>query len=184
MSLDKIIPDMKAKCTLRISHFSDELIKIRSGRVNPSLIEHIKVEAYGALMPLNQVATISVPDPKCLAVQPWDKTLIEEVEKALLKADVGVTPSNDGNLIRLHFPPLSEERRKEWVKNVKQLSEETKVACRQIRKDAMSELQKFKKEMAEDDLKRIEDSIQKELTAQEKKISDLTEQKAAELMKF
>lgn len=184
MSADKIMADMKAKMTGRIGHFHTELSKIRTGRVHPTLVEHIKVEAYDSVMPLNQVATISVPDPKCLAIQPWDKTLIEAVEKSLLKADIGVTPANDGNVIRLHFPPLSEERRKDLVKNIKHMSEEAKVACRHMRKEAMVELQKHKKEMSEDDLKRLEDTIQKELTAQEKKINDTTELKAAELMKF
>ena len=184
MNVDRIIQSMKSKLAERLGHFNTELSKIRSGRVSPSLVEHVKVEAYNSLMPLNQIATLSTPDPKCIAIEPWDKSLMESVEKALLKADLGVTPANDGHLIRLNFPPLSEERRKEMVKVVKKQAEDTKIAFRTIRREALDELNKHKKEISEDDIKRHGETIQKELSAQEQKINDITEKKSAELLKI
>jgi ribosome recycling factor len=182
MSTDQIMRELTGKFSEKEIWFKTELSKLRSGRVNTALVENLSIDAYGSQMPLNQLATISTPDPKCISIQPWDKTQLEAIEKSILKADVGVTPTNDGDVIRLNFPPLSEERRLELVKVVKKLAEETKVALRTCRRESLNAIQALKKEMPEDDIKKGEEKIQKELALFEKRISDLTENKSSELM--
>jgi ribosome recycling factor len=133
---------------------------IRTGRATPALVERIVVSAYGTEMPLNQLAGISVPEPRMLVIQPWDKSQMSAIEKAILKSDLGITPTNDGQVIRLAFPPLTEERRKDLVKLARKMAEEARVAVRNIRRDALEDLEKMQG-VPEDEIKRAKDQVQK-----------------------
>lgn len=146
-----------------ISVLQENLATIRAGRANPAILNKVSVEYYGVATPLAQVATISVPEARTILVQPWDANLLKEIEKEILKADIGIMPNNDGKVIRLNFPELTEERRKEIVKSIKKIGEDSKVAIRTIRRDAMDEARNRKKnnEISEDELKGEEDNIQK-----------------------
>lgn len=136
---------------------------IRAGRANPHVLDRITVDYYGTATPINQIGNITVPEARLIQIQPWEKNMLKTVEKALLASDLGITPSNDGNVIRLVFPELTEERRKELTKEVKKKAEDTKVAVRNIRRDALDSFKKLekKKEISEDDLKDLEDKMQK-----------------------
>ena len=166
----------------------DSLLKdfstIRAGRANPHVLDKITVDYYGAPTPLNQVAAISSPDPRSLMIQPWDSTLLKAIEKAIQTSDLGINPQNDGKVIRLIFPQLTEERRKELTKQVKKYGEGGKVAIRNIRRDAMEKFKAMKKksEITEDDLKELEEDLQKLTDTRCKEIDDLTAKKEAELM--
>lgn len=140
-----------------------DLATIRTGHASPALVEHLKVEYGDTLMPLNQVASISAPEARLLVIQPWDKSVIRNVEKAILKSELGLNPSNDGNMIRLSIPPLSDERRQELIKIVRRRVEERRVAIRNIRRDAAEELRKLEKdkEISQDEHKRALDHVQK-----------------------
>ena len=149
--------------TKAIQAYSRELASIRAGRANASLLDRITVDYYGAPTPVNQLAGISVPEARLLLIQPYDKTILGDIEKAILKSDLGLNPSSDGNIIRIAIPALTEERRKELVKVVKKEAEEAKVAIRNIRRDANDELKKLEKtgDITEDDLRGYSDDIQK-----------------------
>ena len=153
----------ETKMNKSISVYEAELASIRAGRANPAILDKVTVEYYGVNSPLTQIGTVSVPDARTILVQPWDASILGEVEKAILKSDIGITPNNDGKSIRLNFPPLTEERRKEIVKTVKKQGEECKIAIRSIRRDAIEAFKAKKKasEITEDDLKNAEDDIQK-----------------------
>lgn len=140
-----------------------DLSTLRAGRATPSLLDKITVHYYGSDMPINQMANITVPEPRLLVIQPWDKSALGEIEKAIQKSDLGLTPSNDGNLIRIAIPALTEERRAELVKVVKKTGEEAKVAIRNIRRDANEDVKKLEKngEVSEDDARRGQDEVQK-----------------------
>ena len=140
-----------------------ELAAIRAGRANPHILDRITVEYYGSVCPLQQVANVSVPEPRMIQIQPWEKSLVKSIEKAILTSDLGINPSNDGNVIRLVFPELTEERRKELAKDVKKKGEAAKVAIRNIRRDGNDALKKMNKnsEITEDELKDFEEQIQK-----------------------
>lgn len=140
-----------------------DLAAIRAGRANPAILDKISVEYYGVATPVQQVGTVAVPEPRTITIQPWDASILGEIEKAILKSDIGITPSNDGKTIRLNFPPLTEERRKELVKGISKRGEECKVAVRNVRRDALEGFKKQKKdgEITEDDLKNLETQIQK-----------------------
>jgi len=146
-----------------ISVLESEMKAIRAGRANPAILDKVSVEYYGAPSPLTQIANVSVPDARTIMVQPWDATILGDIEKAILKSDIGITPNNDGKSIRLNFPPLTEERRKEIVKGIHKKGEDSKVAIRSIRRDAMEDAKTQKKngEITEDDVKNIEKDIQK-----------------------
>ena len=158
-----------------ISVFEENLSEIRAGRANPAILNKITVNYYGTATPINQVAGISVPEARLIVIQPWDVSLLKEIEKEILKADIGINPNNDGKVIRLAFPELNEERRKELVKEVKKMAEDSKVSIRSIRREAMDEAKKLQKDnqMTEDELKGAEDKIQK-----------LTDNKIAEIDKI
>ncbi len=155
--------NIQEKMEKTLTVFKHELSTLKAGRANPSLLDRITVEYYGAPTPLNQLANIAAPEPRVLTISPWDAKSIPVIEKAILKSDLGINPSNDGKMIRLVIPQLTEERRKELVKVVKKLGEESKVAIRNIRRDANEHLKKLKKdgEITEDDLKKSEENIQK-----------------------
>lgn len=147
---------MQKSVEMTIGEFS----KIRTGRASPSLVEGIKVKAYDSLLPLKQVAGITCPEPRLIVIRPWDKSLISNIEKAIYASDIGLTPSNDGSVIRINVPPLSEERRKEIVKFVRKIAEEGKVAIRNVRRESIERLKKLE-EISEDEKKRGEKEIQK-----------------------
>jgi ribosome recycling factor len=161
-----------------------ELAKIRTGKATTALLDGIRVNYYGSMVTVNQVATISVPEPRLIIVQPWEKPMAAEISKAILKADLGLNPINDGVLVRVPIPQLTEERRKELVKLCKRLAEEGKVAVRNIRRDANEHLKKAEKskEISEDDHHRISDEIQKMTDGFVSEIDDLVAAKEAEVM--
>lgn len=146
-----------------ISVLESEMKTVRAGRANPAILDKVTVEYYGAPSALTTIANVSVPDARSILVQPWDASILGEIEKAILKSDIGITPNNDGKAIRLNFPPLTEERRKEIVKTLRKKGEDSKVAIRSIRRDAMEDAKTLKKngEITEDDVKNMEKDIQK-----------------------
>lgn len=158
-----IMTDAKVKMGEAIEALSRNLATVRAGRANASLVDHIQVEYYGAMTPLNQMASISVPEARLLVIKPYDKTIIDEIEKAILVSDIGITPSNDGEVIRLSVPALTEERRKELAKVVGGLLEDAKVAIRNVRRDANDAFKKLEKDgdITEDELHRYNDDVQK-----------------------
>ncbi len=177
-------PELAAKMDKTIEALKSQFASVRAGRANASVLDRINVEYYGAETPIGQVATIASPDPRTLTISPWDTTLLKAIEKAIQASDLGINPQNDGRLIRLSFPMLTEERRKDLTKQVKKYGEEGKIAIRNIRRDAMeaAKKQQKKNEITEDDLKEIEKTVQ-DLTDQYiKKIDDLTAEKDKELM--
>ncbi|EJW15569.1 ribosome recycling factor [Paenibacillus alvei] len=145
-----------------IAALKRELATLRAGRATPALLDRVQVEYYGAMTPVNQLANISTPDPRTLMIQPWDKSSLADIERAILKSDLGLTPANDGSLIRLSIPPLTEERRAELVKHTKKFGEEAKVAIRNIRRDANDDIKKLEKtDISEDESRRHQEDIQK-----------------------
>ena len=146
-----------------ISVFEENLSEIRAGRANPAILNKIRIDYYGTQTPINQVAAISVPEARLIVIQPWDMSVLKEIEKAILASDIGINPNNDGKVIRLAFPELNEERRKELVKDIKKMGEETKVAVRNVRREGIDLAKSMQKngEMTEDELKNAENEIQK-----------------------
>lgn len=146
-----------------ISVFEENLSEIRAGRATPAILNKITVDYYGTPTPINQVAGISVPEARLIVIQPWDGSILKEIEKEILKSDIGINPNNDGKVIRLAFPELNEERRKDIVKDIRKMAEDAKVAIRSIRRDGLDEAKTMQKnsEISEDDLKVAEDKIQK-----------------------
>ena len=171
----------KMKKTIEV--LQTQFSSVRAGRANASVLEHIRVEYYGTPTPIQQIGSVSTPDPRTLVVQPWDASCLKEIEKAIQASDLGINPQNDGRVIRLLFPQLTEERRKELVKQIGKYSEESKVAIRNIRRDAleMFKAQKKKSEITEDDLKDIEKQLQKLTDDYTKEIDKLSEKKEKEL---
>ena len=155
--------NMKEKMEKTINNYADRLAEIRAGRANPAILNKIKIDYYGTPTPINQVAGISVPEARLIVIQPWDMSVLKEIEKAILASDIGINPNNDGKVIRLAFPELNEERRKELVKEIKKIAEEAKVAIRAIRRDGIDEAKAKQKnsEITEDELKSAEAEIQK-----------------------
>ncbi|WP_409305454.1 ribosome recycling factor [Peribacillus sp. SCS-155] len=179
-----VISDAKARMEKAINAYTRELASIRAGRASASLLDKITVDYYGAPTPINQVAGVSVPEARMLVIQPYDKTILGDIEKAILKSDLGLNPSNDGSIIRIVIPALTEERRRELAKVVKKESEEAKVAIRNIRRDANDDLKKLEKngEITEDDLRGYSDDIQKITDSHISKIEDITKDKEKEIM--
>ena len=167
-----------------ISVYEENLSEIRAGRANPAILNKINVEYYGTATPINQVAGISVPEARLIVIQPWDGSVLKEIERAILASDIGITPNNDGKVIRLNFPELNEERRKELVKDIKKMGEEAKVAVRQVRRDGLDEFKKQQKDslITEDDLKQAEDQVQKLTDKYVVEIDKLTDAKEKEVM--
>jgi ribosome recycling factor len=180
----QIINDAKQRMEKTVDALRNDLMSIRAGRANPALFNRVQVEYYGALTPLNQLAGITTPEARLLIIQPYDKSIMGEIERAILKADLGLTPSNDGQVIRIAIPPLTEERRKELVKQVKKTAEEAKVAVRNIRRDANDSLKKVEKdgEITEDELKRLMDDVQKLTDQTVVKVDDVASNKEKEIM--
>lgn len=183
---EDIIHDVEERMKKSIAALQKDFAQIRTGRANPAMFEGIKVDVYGSSMPLNQVATISCPEPRLVVIQPWDKSNLGEIEKSILKSDLSVNPNNDGNLIRIQIPDLTEERRKEYVKHAKGKAEDSRVAVRNIRRDGndmIKELEKDK-EISEDDSKNAQAKIQKITDKYIEEINKLTENKEKEIIKI
>jgi len=180
----QVLANAKERMTKAISAYTRELASIRAGRANASLLDRLSIDYYGAPTPVNQLAGISVPEARLLVIQPYDKSVLGEIEKAILKSDLGLTPSNDGNIIRLTIPQLTEERRKELVKVIKKDSEEAKVAVRNIRRDANDDLKKLEKggEITEDELRGYSEDIQKLTDDYISKIDQITKEKEKEVL--
>ncbi|MBR5421103.1 MAG: ribosome recycling factor [Lachnospiraceae bacterium] len=161
-----------------------ELSAIRAGRANPHVLDRVRVDYYGTPTPIQQVGNVTVPEPRMLQIAPWEKNLIKEIEKAIMASDVGITPSNDGSVIRLVFPELTEERRKELVKDVKKKGEEAKVAIRNIRRDGNDAFKKLAKtEISEDEIKDLEEELQKLTDKYIKDIDKTVDEKSADILK-
>ena len=167
-----------------ISVFEENLAEIRVGRANPAILNKIMIDYYGTPTPINQVAGISVPEARMIVIQPWDASVLKEIEKEILKSDIGINPNNDGKVIRLNFPELNEERRKEIVKDIRKMAEEAKVAVRSIRREAIDEAKTMQKnsEISEDDLKVAEDKIQKLTDKYVGEVDAILEKKEKEVM--
>jgi ribosome recycling factor len=171
----------KMKKTVEVLH--SQFTTVRAGRANAAVLEHVRVEYYGTPTPISQIASISTPDPRTLVIQPWDASSIKGIEKAILTSDIGINPTNDGRVIRMLFPQLTEERRKELVKMVSKYAEEAKVAIRNVRRDALEvfKAQKKKSEITEDDLKNVEKDLQKLTDDYIKEVEKVAEKKEKEL---
>lgn len=170
--IKEIIKNAEEKMKKTVSVLESDLSTMKAGRANPTMLDRIQVDYYGSMCPLNQVANVSAPEPRVLMITPWEKPLLKEIEKAILKSDLGLNPSNDGSIIRLVVPELTEETRKALVKNVRKTGEEAKVAIRSIRKTANDKIKALKKDsdLSEDQIKKAEDDIQKKTDAVVKEI--------------
>ena len=188
MSRGVMQPELERKATEHMSGTIEvlkrEFASIRTGRASLALLDVIMVNYYGASTPLQQLASLSIPDSRQIAIQPWDQKIIPEIEKAIMKSDLGITPVNDGKTIRIHIPPLTEERRKQLVKIVKKKAEEAKIAIRNVRRDTNEELKKLEKEkhLSEDDVKRQQDEIQKITNTHIAKVDEILAHKEKEIM--
>ncbi len=167
-----------------LSVLEENFSEVRAGRANPAILNKISVDYYGVPTPINQVAGISVPEARLIVIQPWDASVLKDIEKAILTSDIGLNPNNDGKVIRLAFPELTEERRKDLVKDIKKIAEESKVAIRAIRRDGIDEAKEMEKEslMTEDELKKAEDQIQKLTDKKIAEIDVMLDKKEKEIM--
>lgn len=163
-------------------HLVNDYLGIRAGRANPHVLDKLRVNYYGTLTPIQQVGNITIPEARMIQISPWEKSLIKDIEKAILASDIGITPSNDGSVIRLVFPELTEERRKDLVKDVKKKAEECKVAVRNIRRDGNDAFKKIAKEISEDEVKQLEDELQKLTDRYIKDADKLMEEKSREIL--
>jgi len=179
-----MIKQFEEKMVKSVSNLKEEYSTVRAGRANPHILDKICVDYYGSQSPLQTVANISVPEARVIQIQPWDASLIKEIEKAIISSDLGLTPANDGKIIRLVFPELTEERRKELVKDIKKKAENAKVAVRNIRRDANDALKKQNKasEISDDELKTEEDNVQKVTDKYIAQIDKLAEDKSKEIL--
>lgn len=176
--------NLKEKMEKSISVYQEKLSEVRAGRANPAVLNKVKIDYYGTPTPINQVAGVSVPEARLIVIQPWDLSVLKEIEKAILASDIGINPNNDGKVIRLAFPELNEERRKEIVKDIRKMAEEAKVAIRSIRREGMDIAKAEQKEgtMTEDELKQAEDEIQKMTDKNIEEIEKILEVKEKEVL--
>jgi ribosome recycling factor len=184
--IDEIYEDLKDRMGKSIESLKREYSRLRTGRASVSLLDGIRVSYYDTPTPLNQMASLAVPEPRLIVIQPWDKTAIEDIEKAILKSELGLTPMNDGKVIRISIPPLTEERRKELVKVARKMSEENKVSIRNIRRDANEMLKDLKKEkeITEDDLFRSQEEVQKATDQFISQVDELCAAKEKEILEI
>lgn len=182
--IEELFLNFEMDCDKAITYMKNEYNLMRAGRANPKLVEGIKVDYYGAMTPINQMGNISVPEPRCIVISLWDKSALKTVEKAILAANIGVTPQNDGTVIRLTFPVLTEERRRDLVKQVKKLAEDTKVVLRNARRDVMEGLKKEKnaKTVSEDLISDYEAEVDKSLAKLIENVDKLSKEKEADVM--
>ena len=176
--------ELEERMDKSIGVLQDNLAEIRAGRANPAILNKITIDYYGVPTPINQVAGISVPEARMILIQPWDASVLKEIEKEIQKSDIGINPNNDGKVIRLVFPELNEERRKEIVKDIKKMGEDAKIAIRSIRRDGLDEAKEMQKEslISEDEEKRAEDDIQKLTDKKIAEIDNLIDSKEKEIM--
>jgi ribosome recycling factor len=184
--IDEVLDELRQRMEKSVEVLQDDLLGIRTGRASPALVERLPVEYYGTMTPLNQMASIAAPEPRLLVIRPWDPSALLDIERALLKSDLGLTPLNDGKLIRLNIPRLTEERRRELVKVVARRVEEARVAVRNLRRDALQDLKEFEKEkmISEDDFFRGKDSVQELTDEFIEKIDEMGKRKEAEVMEI
>jgi ribosome recycling factor len=182
--IEQILKDIDSRMQKTVNNLSQELATIRTGRASPALVEHIKTDYHGVLTPINQLASVSIPEAKMIMIQPWDKTIIRNIEKAILKSEMGLNPTSDGNVIRILIPSLNEERRKELIKLVHKRLEETKIALRNLRRDGMEHLKKTEKdkEISQDDLTRASDKLQLLTDNHIEKVDHVGKAKEAEIL--
>lgn len=181
--MDARIQVYNDKMVKALDFLASEFAGIRAGRANPHVLDKIRVDYYGTSTPIQQVGNVTVPEPRMIQIAPWEKSLIKEIEKAIMTSDVGITPSNDGAVIRLVFPELTEERRKDLVKDVKKKGEEGKVAIRNIRRDGNDAFKKLAKtEVSEDEIKQLEDELQKLTDKFVKEVDKLVDEKSKEIL--
>jgi ribosome recycling factor len=184
--IESIYQETREGMNKSIDSLKNEFKKVRTGRASLSILDGIRVEYYGTMTPLNQMASLSIPESRLITIQPWDVSVIKDIEKAILKSDLGLTPSNDGKLIRISIPPLTEERRKELVKVIHKKGEEHRVTVRNIRRDSNELLKGLKKngEISEDDAFRAQDQVQKITDEHIKLIDDVCKEKEKEILEF
>ncbi len=176
--------NLKDKMEKAISVYSERLAEVRAGRANPAVLNKVKIDYYGTPTPINQVAGVSVPEARLIVIQPWDLSILKDIEKAILSSDIGLNPNNDGKVIRLAFPELNEERRKELVKDIKKMAEDAKVSIRNIRREGIDQAKAEQKEgtITEDELKQAENEIQKITDKNIEEIDKILETKEKEIM--
>ncbi|MCD6560310.1 MAG: ribosome recycling factor [Deltaproteobacteria bacterium] len=183
---DEILSEQRHKMTKTVEALKKEFQRLRTGRATTALLDGIKINCYDTLMPIDQVASISAPESRLITVQPWDQSIIGEIEKGILKSDLGLTPMNDGKIVRIPIPPLTEERRKELAKLAKKMAEDSKISTRNLRRESNDMLKELKKEkeITEDEYYKSQDDVQKITDDFIKKIDEITAQKEKEILEF
>ena len=183
---EEILSELRQKMNKAVDALKKDFLKIRTGRASTALLDGIKVDCYDTQMPIDQVATVSAPESRLITIQPWDQTIMGSVEKSILKSELGLTPMNDGKIIRISIPPLTEERRKELAKLARKMGEENKISIRNFRREANEMLKELKaeKEISEDELYRSQDDVQKITDELIKKVDETTAQKEQEIIEF
>jgi len=184
--INDLLNELRGRMERSVEALQDDLLGIRTGRASPALVEKLAVEYYGTLTPLNQMASIAVPEPRLLVIRPWDPSALADIERAILKSDLGLTPMNDGKLIRLSIPRLTEERRRELVKVVARRVEEARIAIRNLRRDALKDLQEFEKEkmISEDEFFRAKDEVQELTDEFTGRMDEIGQRKEEEVMEI
>jgi ribosome recycling factor len=184
--IEQVFKDVDTRMQKTINALTHELATIRTGRASPAIVEHIKADYHGVITPLNQMASISIPEAKMIMIQPWDKTMLKNIEKAILKSDIGLNPTNDGNVIRIVIPAITEERRKELTKLVHKRLEDTKVALRNIRRDGLENLRKAEKdkEISQDEFTRTSDRLQQLIDSYTEKAESISQNKEEEILEI
>ena len=181
--MNEKIQEYNDKMQKTIDHLTSEFQTIRAGRANPHVLDKVKVDYYGTPTPIQQVGNISIPEPRMIVIQPWEKSLLKDIEKAIQMSDIGINPTNDGQVIRLIFPELTEERRKELVKEVKKKGEADKVALRNIRRDGNEAFKKLaKSDISEDEIKQLEEELQKLTDKYVKTVDEMIEEKSKDIL--
>ncbi|MCF8129483.1 MAG: ribosome recycling factor [Deltaproteobacteria bacterium] len=183
---DEILSELRQKMSKAVDALKKDFLKIRTGRASTALLDGIKVDCYDTQMPIDQVATISAPESRLITIQPWDQSIMGNVEKSILKSELGLTPMNDGKIIRISIPPLTEERRKELAKLARKMAEENKISIRNFRREANEMFKELEaeKEISEDELYRYQDEVQKTTDEFTKKVDETTAQKEEEIIEF
>jgi ribosome recycling factor len=184
--IDDLMEEIRGRMAKSVDALQDELLGIRTGRASPALVERLQVEYYGTLTPLNQMASVAVPEPRLLVIRPWDPSALNDIERAIQKSDLGLTPMNDGKLIRLNIPRLTEERRRELVKLVARRVEDGRVAIRNLRRDALKDMQEFEKEkmISEDEFFRAKEEVQELTNEFIARIDEIGKRKEEEVMEI
>jgi ribosome recycling factor len=180
--IEELLSEAEAKMDQAVEHVSGEFATVRTGRANSGILSRVTVEYYGTQTPLQQLASISVPEPQLLLITPYDKSSVGDIERALQSSDLGLNPNSDGNVIRLAFPPLNEERRRELIKVVRHMAEEGRIAIRNVRRHAKDDIEALAGEISEDDIRRGEDALQDITDAHTNRVDELLEHKEAELL--